>query len=98
MPNQTRSIFHLLDISTGPDRREGQFVPQHAIGSLKRLQEWPIGPIALTDEALGIAWWNSMTRRARLQAIMGVEPEGRVSVAEAWEYWKKRLLVQVEQL
>jgi hypothetical protein len=96
MFNQTRSIFHLLDISTGPDHREGQFVPQHAVGSLKRLREWPIGPIALTDEALGVAWWNGMTRRTRLEALKAVEPEGRVSVAKAWEHWKKRLLVRVE--
>jgi hypothetical protein len=44
---------------------------------------------ATADAALGIAWWNAMTERARLAALKAVEPEGRASPAEAWEHWKQ---------
>jgi hypothetical protein len=40
------------------------------------------------DTALGIAWWNGMTKQARLAALRSVEPEGRASASEAWQYWK----------
>jgi len=41
------------------------------------------------DAALGIAWWNAMSERARLAALKAVEPEGRASPAEAWAHWKE---------
>jgi hypothetical protein len=41
------------------------------------------------DAALGIAWWNAMTERARLEALKAVEPQGRASPAEAWAHWKQ---------
>jgi hypothetical protein len=41
------------------------------------------------DSALGIAWWNAMTERARLEALIAVEPESNASPAEAWEHWKR---------
>jgi hypothetical protein len=44
---------------------------------------------ATADESLGIAWWNAMTERARLQALKAVEPEGRASPADAWAHWKE---------
>jgi hypothetical protein len=40
------------------------------------------------DAALGIAWWNAMTKQARLEALRAVEPDGKVSPAEAWEHWR----------
>jgi hypothetical protein len=43
---------------------------------------------ATADEALGIAWWNAMTERARLAALKAVEPEGRASPAEAFDHWR----------
>jgi hypothetical protein len=41
------------------------------------------------DAALGIAWWNAMSERARLAALKAVEPEGGASPAEAWAHWKE---------
>ena len=46
---------------------------------------------ATADEALGIAWWNAMTERARIAALKAVEPEGRASPAEAWAHWKETI-------
>jgi hypothetical protein len=44
---------------------------------------------ARADEALGIAWWNAISKQARLSALKAVEPEGRASPAEAWAHWKE---------
>jgi hypothetical protein len=43
---------------------------------------------ATADAALGIAWWNAMSERARLVALKAVEPAGRASPAEAWAQWQ----------
>jgi hypothetical protein len=43
------------------------------------------------DAALGIAWWNAMTKQARIEALKAVEPEGRASPAEAWEHWRANM-------
>jgi hypothetical protein len=43
---------------------------------------------ATADEAIGIAWWNAMTERARLAALKAVETEGRASPAEAFDHWR----------
>jgi len=42
-----------------------------------------------TDAQLGIAWWNAMSKQARLAALKAVEPDGSASPAEAWEHWKQ---------
>jgi hypothetical protein len=42
-----------------------------------------------TDAQMGIAWWNAMSRQARLAAPKAVEPKGRASPAEAWASWKE---------
>lgn len=41
------------------------------------------------DAALGIAWWNAMTERQRLDALKAAGgPEGRASPADAWDHWR----------
>jgi hypothetical protein len=44
---------------------------------------------ATADAQLGIAWWNAMSKQARLAALKAVEPQGRASPAEAWAHWKE---------
>jgi hypothetical protein len=41
-----------------------------------------------SDAEIGIAWWNAMTERQRLAALLAVEREGRASPAEAFDHWR----------
>jgi hypothetical protein len=47
------------------------------------------------DAELGIRWWNAMSKRARLQALLAVDPAGNCSPAEAWHAWKARTAREV---
>ena len=38
-----------------------------------------------SDAALGIAWWNAMTERRRLEALRAADT---AVPAEAWAHWK----------
>jgi hypothetical protein len=49
----------------------------------------PAKPRPASDAELGVAWWNAMSKQARLAALMAVESEGRASPAEAWEHWRQ---------
>lgn len=63
--------------------------------------EWKVAQVADTkraiersqraqaDAALGMTWWNAMTKQARLAALRAVEPNGRASADEAWQHWKR---------
>jgi hypothetical protein len=44
---------------------------------------------ATANEAIGIAWWNALSERQRLDALYAADPEGRASPAEAFSHWKK---------
>jgi hypothetical protein len=75
------------NLRTIPDQRAGtdpQVGPDFERGGVT---------VIAADEALGIAWWNAMSERARLAALKAVEPEGRASPAErpiALEAWEPR--------
>lgn len=41
---------------------------------------------AIQDAALGIAWWNGMTRQHRAEALRAADS---ACPAEAWEHWRQ---------
>jgi hypothetical protein len=43
---------------------------------------------ATADAEVGICWWNGLTERQRLAALLAVESEGRASPAEAFDHWR----------
>jgi hypothetical protein len=46
-----------------------------------------IGMLSPPDDAdLGIAWWNALTERQRLEALKAADSD---CPAEAWEHWKE---------
>lgn len=52
-----------------------------------RAYQHPVPRPVSNDDELGMAWWNSMTRIERLEALLAADT---VTPAEAWAHWKLR--------